>query len=394
LPADYEFLAVRRDIEDAQPRKRSHPTGWEPGVDTSTRTLTVVSDLTSPPTDWSDIIRELGLDPKSWTVDETQPCQVRSWDSGSQRLYYYRATIIPVHEYRAVDVDQLVREIKRRKPAKRQPVETGRSLVVCLADWQAGKPENGGKDALIERLLSLRDELPRHLRRLKRAGVEVDSIYCVTMGDLIEGCDGHYEQQTFGVELDRRQQVKLVRRMLVELITEWSKHTSRLVVGAVPGNHGEHRKGGKSFTTFEDNDDLAVVEQAAEILSMNDDAFGHVRFVIPDGDMTITLDISGTVVAFAHGHQARGGGSPQAKLHRWWTGKQHAQHPVGDASILVSGHYHHLHVVEDGPRTWMQCPANDGGSRWFEEGGGGETRCGTLTFVVDQNGWSNMEVLR
>jgi predicted phosphodiesterase len=393
LPADEEFLAVRRDIEDAQPRKRAHPTGWEPGVDTAARTLTVVSEKASPPQEWADIIRELGLDPTAWTVDETQPCQVRSWDSGSQRLYYYRATILPIREQSSVDVEQLVREIKRHKPKPKRGSGDA-ALVVALADWQAGKPEGGGATALVERLLSLRDELPRHLKRLRRQGVNIGSLYVTTMGDLVEGCGGHYEQQTYAVELDRRQQVKLVRRMLVEMISEWSKHVERVVVGAVPGNHGENRRGSKSFTTFEDNDDLAVVEQAAEILSANSDAFDHVRFVIPDGDMTITLDIAGTVVAFAHGHQARGSGKPQSKVDSWWKGKQHAQHPVGDASILVTGHYHHLTVVEDGPRTWFQCPANDGGSRWFEEGGGTPTRCGTLTFVVDDQGWSNMEVLR
>jgi len=37
-----------------------------------------------------------------------------------------------------------------------------------------------------------------------------------------------------------------------------------MVVGAVPGNHGESRRGSKAFTTFEDNDDLAVFEQVAE----------------------------------------------------------------------------------------------------------------------------------
>jgi hypothetical protein len=69
--------------------------------------------------------------------------------------------------------------------------------------------------------------------------------------------------QTFSVELDRRQQVKLVRRMLVTMLTEWGRLPVQMVVGCVPGNHGENRRGGKAFTTFEDNDDLAVFEQAA-----------------------------------------------------------------------------------------------------------------------------------
>lgn len=208
---------------------------------------------------------------------------------------------------------------------------------------------------------------------------------------------GHFAQQTFAAGLaglDRRAQVRLVRRMLVELLTHWATLVDRMVVGAVPGNHGENRQGGKSFTTFEDNDDVAVFEQVGEILGANPDAYGHVRFVLADGDMTLTLDVAGTVVTFAHGHQFRGSGRAQQKAESWWKGKQAARHRAGDADCLVWGHFHHLIVTEDGPRTYLQCPAMDGGSRWFEEGGGSRTRTGTLTFVCSADGWDDLKVLR
>jgi hypothetical protein len=213
------------------------------------------------------------------------------------------------------------------------------------------------------------------------------------MGDMVENCDGHYPQQAYGVALDRRQQVKLVRRMLTELITAWAKLPCRMVVGCVPGNHGENRKAGKSFTTFEDNDDLAVFEQVQEILAHNPDAYGNISWVIPDGDMTITLDVCGTVVAFAHGHQFTGSGLPLNKAKTWWSGKMRAMHPVGDAAVLAYGHFHHLQCLQDGPRTIFGCPSNDGGSRWFEEKGGPTTACGTLTFVCDKDGWHDLRVL-
>jgi len=166
-----------------------------------------------------------------------------------------------------------------------------------------------------------------------------------------------------------------------------------MVVGAVPGNHGENRRGGKSFTTFEDNDDLAVFEQVAEILSHNPDAYQNVSWVIPDGDMTLTLDVCGTVVSFAHGHQFGNGALPLAGARKWWQGKMAAMHPTGDAQVLVYGHYHHLQVLQDGPRTIFGCPSNDGGSRWFEERGGPTTACGTLTFVADKDGWHDLRIL-
>ena len=387
-----EFLKVQRDLEDARTPRRSHPKGWEPGIDTAKGTLTVQAGDT-PPQDWSAIIRELGLDPDAWTVDESQPVQVRTWDSGDRRMYYYRATVRPVSGHTdAPDVDALIREVKRRKRGK--PPENPlaeRGLVVALADWQAGKSDHGGVEALVERLLRLKDAVPERIRALAKQGKPVSHLYVVGMGDLIEGCGDHYSQQTYSVELDRRQQVKLVRRMLVTMLTEWGRLPVQIVVGTVPGNHGENRKNGKSFTTFEDNDDLAVFEQAAEVL--NAAGFADVHWVIPDGDMTITIDICGTVCSFAHGHQFRGSGIPLNKAKSWWKDKMASMHATGDARVLVFGHYHHLQVLQDGPRTIFGCPSNDGGSRWFEEMGGPTTACGTLTFVVDSQGWSDLAIL-
>ena len=49
-----EFLKVQRDIADASVQRRTHPKGWEPGVDTAKGVLTVEGGDT-PPTDWADI---------------------------------------------------------------------------------------------------------------------------------------------------------------------------------------------------------------------------------------------------------------------------------------------------------------------------------------------------
>jgi len=283
--------------------------------------------------------------------------------------------------------------VKRRKPKPPKDVLAERALVVCLADWQAGKSDHDGVEALVERLMELKSSVPARIKEANKTGKPISHLYVIGMGDMVEGCDGHYAQQTFSVELDRRQQVKLVRRMLTMMLTEWAKLPVKIVVGAVPGNHGENRKNGKSYTTFMDNDDLATFEQVQEILGHNPDAYGHISWVIPDEDMTITLDICGTVVAFAHGHQFRGSGVPVAKARTWWKGKMAAMHPAGDASCLVFAHFHHLNLLQDGPRTIFGCPSNDGGSRWFEEQGGPTTACGTLTFVADEDGWHDLRIL-
>jgi hypothetical protein len=396
-----EFLAVQRDVEEASRTRESRPTGWEPRLVVEGDRADLVSRPVAgsePAPGWEDELRERGGDPSRWMP--SGPVRYSSWDAQVKggrvvMMQAYRWNLVPVEQARDEDVDALIREVSRRKRRPPETTGSGRSMIVAVADWQAGKGEGGGHEGLIERIESLRVALPERLRQLRRAGRPVDRLYLVSMGDLVEGCgNGHYAMQDFSVTLDRRQQVKLVRRLLYRLIADWAPLFPEVVVGCVPGNHGENRRDGRAFTRFEDNDDLAVVEQVGEIVATSD-AYSHVRFVIPDGDMTLTLEVAdGVVASFAHGHQARKGASPQARIASWWKDKAVARHPVGDADLLITGHYHHLTLVEDGPRTWVQCPANDGGSRWFEESGGATTRCGTLTLTVDADGWADLAILR
>jgi hypothetical protein len=69
------------------------------------------------------------------------------------------------------------------------------------------------------------------------------------------------------------------------------------------------------------------------------------------------------------------------------------QSPIGDAEYLTTAHYHHLSVVDHGPRVHFQCPAMDGGSVWWENRGGGKSRSGILTYTIDGDGWDNLRVL-
>lgn len=391
-----EFLKVQRQIDDVQPRKRKAPKGWEPGVDTAAGVVTVQGGET-PPSDWSTVLRELSLDPEHWQVDESQPVQIRTWDApGGERLFYYKATVKPAAQNRvSEDLDTLIRVAQRRrgKSPQKRTESASRSLVVCAADWQAGKGDHGGVEALLDRLWALHAAVPARVKELKKIGRPIDTLTVVGMGDMVEGCgNNHYAMQDFSLELDRRQQIRLVRRMLTEMLTEWAKLAPNVVVGCVPGNHGENRRNGKAFTRFSDNDDVAVFEQVQEILERAE-GYDHVKWAIPEEDMSITLDCSGTIVTFLHGHQATGAGLPLQKVKRWWEGKMAALAPPGEASVAVYGHWHHAQLLQNGPRTIMGCPSNDGGSVWFEQQGGPTTACGTLTFTVDKDGWDDLRIL-
>ena len=150
----------------------------------------------------------------------------------------------------------------------------------------------------------------------------------------------------------------------------------------------------RTYTTFGDNDDLAIFEQVAEILAANPERYKHVSFLIAGTNLTLTLDVHGTIVGLAHGHQARSGGqNPIGKIANWWKGQSFGERPAGEASLLLTGHFHSLQVATHGPKTHIQAPSLDGGSQWFTEITGIESPGGLLTLTVGKRGWDDLKVL-
>lgn len=135
---------------------------------------------------------------------------------------------------------------------------------------------------------------------------------------------------------------------------------------------------------MQDNDDLAIVEQVAEILAANSEAFGHVKFAIAKDALTLTIPSAGWIIGITHGHIARAGGGTEAKLQRWWEGQAAGRQPIGDSDVLVTGHYHHLRVADWGGCVWLQAPAMEGGSEWWRVSSGQMSQIGMLSFVTTE----------
>lgn len=381
----------------------NHPRGWEPGVKyASDGTRTVTTEVVPEVADegWAALLADLGqcippgwharlaearFDPVAWTRDNADQGAAVTRPAWRYRFVIERA---PATTAPTVDVDELVKVIGRHKP--RKPAPSGdAALVVCLSDWQLGKPDGDGTAGTVGRILASIDAVTARSRELRKAGRSLGSLYIVGLGDLIEGCDGHYAMQTFGVELNLVEQVRVVRRLLVKALTAWAPLFDEVVVACVPGNHGENRKDGKAFTDWTDNHDVAVFEQAAAVLEANPDVYGHVSFVFPEReDLTLTLDVAGTTVALAHGHQMKSG-----KAHEWWAKQAHGMQPTGDATLLLAGHFHHLLVDQAGAKTFVQAPALDGGSTWWRHTTGQDSPPGLLTLVVGAGGWDDLKVL-
>jgi len=195
--------------------------------------------------------------------------------------------------------------------------------------------------------------------------------------------------------------VYLIDRMVELLVANFPE--IQIILTAVPGNHGENRRNGKAFTDWLDNDDLDVFTSTYRCYLKNTERYANVSMPQFDGlvqeDLTITLDICGVPVTFAHGHQfGKGnGGGTVAKIEAWWKGQVMGRTPAAYSAILFSGHYHHFVASEGTGRQVFQCPAMDGGSKWFTSQTGANSPAGMLTVGIGldygSRGWGDLLII-
>ena len=387
-------------------RKPQHPKGWEPSLQWDGSKGTITAALTNEPDDsvWEQLIADWGLDPtRTQVVDGS--LQIRAWDASRDgeivRMKYYRATIAPRQVTRdQADIESLCKLVERRKPIKPVKPEGDSAFVVVLSDWQIGKgcEVRGGTPETVERIHSALDQAVARFKHLRK-NYNVGAIYLIGLGDLVEGCSGDwYAMQTWSADLNDREQDKLVRRLILEVIDAFAVFGLPIVCTGVPGNHGENRKNGKAFSDWLDNRDYAAFETVSEICAQNPDRYGHVSFPLEmcDDDLTLTLDIFGVPTAFAHGHQFRSGTNSQAKMEGWFKGQALGRTGVADAQILFAGHLHHFVLSESTGRTVIQVPAMDGGSRWFQATSGASAPAGMVTTLIGSTfirGWNELLIV-
>lgn len=369
-----------------EPKLKKIGAEWQAGVvwngDEGTITTTALPLEEAP--NWDAILHIWGLDPTKFRVVE--PVLFNVWGNPDAVLNrQWKGKVVQIaDDTRKEDLSELEKEIKKHKPNLKTSFVGQGAMIVVLSDWQIGKADGDGLKGTIERILNSIDKVEVRIKELEKLKRPIGKLMVLWTGDSIEGCVGHYAQQTFSVELDRRDQVKVARRLLRDALMRWSKYFAEVQVLAVGGNHGENRNsGGKSYTSLNDNDDVAIVEQVAEILESNQEAYGHIQFAIPKDRLSITADAAGWVLGITHGHTARRGGTgTEQKLRRWLEGQSLGRRSVGGADVLVSGHYHHFRVADWGGCVWLQAPAMDGGSDWWQEMSGEKSESGILTFCM------------
>lgn len=378
-------LVGQADKEEHEPPKRDRKAQWVPGIEWKgdegeVTTLPMEGEIAP---DWTGVLRMWGLDPDYFAVVE--PVLFNVWGDPLGALNrQWKGKVVRIQDSKTdYNLHKLKEEIKIHKRKKVEIIYGEGVFNVVLADWQLGKPEGGGSEATAQRVLSAIEAVLRRVAELKRLKRPLGTLQIIWTGDSVEGCLGHYEMQTFGVDLDRRGQVNAVRTLLLEAIRVWSPHFDKVRLIAVGGNHGENRSSnGKAFTTLADNDDLAVIDQVKDVLAFNQEAYGHIEVIMAPDHLSLTVETAGWILGLTHGHTARSGSTAELKLKTWLSKMSLGRQPIGECDILVTGHYHHLRQADWGSVHWLQAPALDGGSEWFRLTTGEHSEPGVLTFAT------------
>jgi len=376
-----KLSAVASNVPAAGPREGQPSVDWDGNAGSLT-----TGPLDKQPDSWDALISDWGLDPAEVQV-VAGSVQIRAWDANVgkgeiKRLRYYKAQLerrCPTVD--TEDIEELKRALMRRKPLApaNTGTTTGGTRIVLLSDWQLGKGDGDGVEGTVKRIALGLDMAARQAKNC-------DRIVLAGLGDLVEQCTGHYSGQAFTVQLDRREQIRFARRLILRAVDTFSRIAPVDVV-CVPGNHGENREGGKAFTRTSDNDDCAVFEQVADIVAETD-RYPDVQFGFPCDDYpdTVTIHANGVGVAFNHGTEAAkaSGGSTEKKLENWIKGQlADIDNPLNGCQVFCFGHKHYSIVNEGmGNRLILQSPASDGGSEWYKKRTGACGPPGMMAFTV------------
>lgn len=395
-----EILA--EEVGKAGPKRTcpAAPKGFEPGVrydggvpvevttdavnhlstEDEWRTAVEAMGITLPD-GWRLVLVEARFDPAAWTRAE------QGDDAVTRPVWRYRFRVeqTPGGADQAW-LEQLLRTWRPKKPAT---TETGGDVfTVVAADMQIGKVEpTGGTQRTVERVLALTAAAVAEYRALARAG-HAGPVAIVLPGD---GCEGFVSQGgrlVWRTDLTPTRMATVYGRLVAHLVTEFARIAPEVYVITVGGNHDQAVR--QVQTTADDSWDLqAAVALRDHMGLLAPEKFAHVRWHLPRPDSdVVTVDLAGTIVAVAHGHQFKGGAE------KWWAGQSHGLRDAGEATLLLSGHYHHLKVVTTGGgRTWIQAPALDNGSEWFTRETGESSSAGLLTLTIGRGGWDRLRVL-
>ena len=374
-------------LENTPAPKVTVPEGWSPAISFDSEggeaTLPAVVEGTEP--DVIGFLRDAGINPDEieiigeprvsrWQVARPFPLEP-AWHTAVRVRWRKRGATI--------DLPLLYALAKKTKPVTPKPVDTGKALVVLWSDLQVGKVDHrGGAEALIHRVAETQVALLNKIKEVKPEKI----IFC-DVGDTIENfgnaADMHQLQSN---DLSIMQQVDLATSLAYETLKQISKYAP-VVYLSVGSNHCQWRVNKQRVGKTLDDWGIHIGRTLARLTK---EVGLPITFYEPaQHDESLAFDVFDDkfhILGLWHGHQSP---RPDA-VPTWWRQQAFGKQPIHAATIGVSGHFHHLRVLELGStprgtsRFWVQASTLDNGSNWWRTTAGEDSQPGLVCFALQR----------
>ena len=363
------------------------PEGWSPSVvfDGNGGEATLPAVEGDNPADIDGFLREAGINPDEieivgeprisrWQVARPFPLEP-AWHT-AVRIRWRRKGV-------AQDLPLLYSLAKKTKAPVVKPVSPGKSLVVLWSDLQVGKVDHrGGVEALMHRVAATQAKLVKLVKETKPERI----IFC-DVGDTIENFGNVADLQQLATnDLSLMEQVDLATSMAWETLKSLVKFAP-ITYLSVGSNHCQFRVSKQRVGKA--TDDWAI-HIGRTLARLSKEVGLDITFHEPaKHDESLALDVFGDgfhVLGMVHGHQAN---NPNM-IPDWWRKQSFGQQAVTAATVLVTGHFHHLRVQELGSTTrgtsrfWVQASTLDNGSNYYRLTQGEDSQAGLVCFVLER----------
>ena len=367
--------------------KVSVPEGWNPSItfDGSGGEATLPAVEGDNPTDVEAFLRDAGINPEE--IEIVGEPRISRWQVARpfplDPMWMTSVRIRWVKRNAVINLPLLYSLAKKTKSISPKPVQPGKALVILWSDLQVGKVDHrGGVDALIHRVAKTQIALIEKVKAVKPEKI----IFC-DVGDTIENfgnaADLHQLQSN---DLSLMQQVDLATSLAWETLKQLSKHAP-ITYLSVGSNHCQFRVNKQRVGKVTDDWGIHIGRTLARL---SKEVGLPISFYEPaEHDESLALDIFGDsfhVLGMWHGHQSN---NPNA-VADWWRKQAFGKQPIHAATIGVSGHFHHLRVLELGStprgtsRFWIQASTLDNGSNWWRTSQGEDSQPGLVCFALEQ----------
>ena len=367
--------------------KVSYPEGFSPSVqfDGNGGEAVLPPVEGDNPTDVDAFLREAGINPDE--IEIVGEPRVSRWQVARpfplEPMWMTSVRIRWVKRNAVINLPLLYSLAKKTKPVVPKPVASGKALVVLWSDLQVGKVDHrGGVDALIHRVAQTQIALIAKVKEVRPEKI----IFC-DVGDTIENfgntADLHQLQSN---DLSIMQQIDLATSLAWETLKMLSKYAP-ITYLSVGSNHCQWRVNKQRVGKPVDDWGIHIARTLARLAH---EVKLPITFFEPQPtDESLAIDIFDDqfhILGLWHGHQSA---RPDA-VPTWWRQQAFGKQPVHAATIGVSGHFHHLRVLELGStprgtsRFWVQASTLDNGSSWWRLTAGEDSQPGLVCFELQQ----------